>query len=357
VAALAAVLCAPTVLAGASDPAGATAGAVTAVPTGAVTAVPAGAVHAMHTGPQPTPAAAVASDAVVTVEHARECASVRRAGAVTVVVPVVVDMGGPSDEAEVSCVSVPAGSTDAQVLSARAKLLGLPSPRYAVSGLLCGIDGYPATGCGQQNGSHYAYWAYFHGGSSWTYASEGPASWTVSAGDVEGWRFEPEGSATPADPPPRSPSGAQTLCPASVPPTTTTTTPSSTAPSTSPPTTTATATGASGGQGGSGASPSSVNPSGPAPSVAGTGATGPTAARGARPDPGVGTTTSVPPPSPAPPGRSASPVRHQTPPSRLAVRRTPTNGGAPIGLIIAVVLIAALAAGAAFRARRRTAAQ
>ena len=132
----------------------------------------------------------------------RQCTSVRLVSARTMIIPVVVDTGGPSDTAEVACVTVPVGSNGAQVLTARAKLLGVPAPRYAESGLLCAIDGFPATGCGVQNGSHYAYWAYYHGGSSWTYASVGPASWKVSAGDVEGWRFQPEGSATPADPHP-----------------------------------------------------------------------------------------------------------------------------------------------------------
>ena len=335
VAALATVLCVPTISFVAAGQAGAAVGTVTAPRAGAVYA--------------PT---AATPDTAPTVTRARECASVHRAGAATVVVPVVVDMGGVSDEAEVSCISVATGSNDADVLSARAKLLGLPSPRYAVSGLLCAIDGYPATGCGQQSGTHYAYWAYFHGGSSWTYAGEGPASWTVSAGDVEGWRFEPQGSATPADPPPRSPSDSETLCPASVPPTTTTTTPSSTTPSTSPTTTAAAAaTGASGGPGGSPSSP--VSRPGPTPFVAGTRPPAPTGSRGGSADAGAGTTTSAPPPTTAPTGGPAFAVRRQTP-TRLAVRHHTANGGAPIGIIIAVVVIAVLAGGVAFRSRRRT---
>ncbi|MGO9335756.1 MAG: hypothetical protein ACLQCU_17200, partial [Acidimicrobiales bacterium] len=35
--------------------------------------------------------------------------------------------------------------------------------------------------------------------------------WKVSTGDVEGWRFEPDGSASPADPPPRAPSSPAAL--------------------------------------------------------------------------------------------------------------------------------------------------
>jgi len=305
------------------------------------------------------PAAAVAMrltavpapGAGATVHHTRLCASVRRATKTTIVVPVVVDRGGPSDQPEVSCVSVPAGSTDAQVLSARAKLLGRIAPRYAISGLLCGIDGYPATGCGQQSGSRYAYWAYFHGGSTWTYASVGPASWTVAAGDVEGWRYEPEGSATPADPPPRSPSDVSALCPASVPPTTTTT-PTGPAPTTVP-STTLPSTGPSGGRGPGTQTPapasspaSSSVSSGPKPFVAGPGTIG-TSAAGT----GAGTTTSAPPASGAT-GRVSSSTSRQPTPTRLASKRGPEHGGVPAGVIGAVVLIVLLATAAVIRTRR-----
>ena len=67
------------------------------------------------------------------------------------------------------------------------------------------------TGCGTESGGHYSYWAYWHGGARWLYANDGPGEWTVSRGDVEGWRFEPDGSASPADPPPRAPSTAAAL--------------------------------------------------------------------------------------------------------------------------------------------------
>ena len=296
--------------------------------------------------------------APVTLHHARECASVRRASAATIVVPVVVDLGGASDQPEVSCVSVPAGSNGAEVLAARAKLLGVPAPRYAISGLLCAIDGYPATGCGQQNGTHYAYWAYFHGGASWTYASVGPASWSIVAGDVEGWRFEPDGSATPADPPPRSASDAPTLCPASSPPTTTTTTPSGTTPSTAPATTVAPGPAAAGGHGGPGTTSPSAAPAGPTPFEAGTGAGGQATATGTdgpgrRTGGGAPTTTTAPSPSGAPAGATASEQRRGLP-TRLASRHGATPGGVPVGLIVAVALIALLAVAAVLRARRRT---
>lgn len=166
----------------------------------------------------------------------------------SVVVPIVVDFGSPGDQVSVTCVEVPNGSTGADVLSAQARVLGLAQPRYAASGLLCAIDGRPVSGCGTVHGGKYAYWAYFHGGPSWSYAEVGPASWAAVSGDVEGWRFEPNGSATPSDPAPRAASLESDLLPASPPSTTSTTTtiprpanpPTTSAPSpgaTSPPST------------------------------------------------------------------------------------------------------------------------
>ena len=124
---------------------------------------------------------------------------------------VVADFGGVNGKVIVTCVLAKAGESGAQVLQSQAQLLGYPSPRYAESGLLCAIDGYPTSGCGTQSGGHYAYWAYWHGGKRWQYANGGPGEWKVSKGDVEGWRFEPDGSATPADPPPRAASSATAL--------------------------------------------------------------------------------------------------------------------------------------------------
>lgn len=127
------------------------------------------------------------------------------------VVAVVVDFGGPDAKVLVSCVAARSGETGAQVLQAQGAPLGYPQPRYDESGLLCAIDGYPANGCGAESGGYYAYWAYWHGGKHWQYANDGPAGWTVSKADVEGWRFEPDGSASPSDSPPRALSSAVAL--------------------------------------------------------------------------------------------------------------------------------------------------
>jgi hypothetical protein len=128
-----------------------------------------------------------------------------------IVVAIVVDFGGTTAKVLVSCIATRPGVTGAQVLEDQSRLVGYPTPRYATSGLLCGIDGYPTTGCGTFSAGHYAYWAYWHGGSRWLYASDGPAEWTVSKGDVEGWRYEPDGTASPSDPPPRAGASAAEL--------------------------------------------------------------------------------------------------------------------------------------------------
>jgi hypothetical protein len=145
------------------------------------------------------------------------CPTLPIAKADQTIVPVVVDFGTSSDRAvSVSCMPVADGATGSDVLAARATALRAAAPVYAISGLLCSIDGYPVSGCGVRNGSDYAYWAYFHGGSRWTYASNGPAENVVRPGDVEGWRFEPDGTASPTDPPPRAASSVAALELASV---------------------------------------------------------------------------------------------------------------------------------------------
>lgn len=118
-------------------------------------------------------------------------------------VAVVVDFG---DGSPVSAVCVPAGSSDngAVVLAARAQQLGTPAPRFDSSGFVCGIDGYPTSGCGEQNGSTYAYWSYWHGSADggWSYSNVGPGGSRVHGDVVEGWRFQPQGAGNPSDPPP-----------------------------------------------------------------------------------------------------------------------------------------------------------
>jgi hypothetical protein len=273
--------------------------------------------------------------------HARLCAAAHRAGsrAGKVVVAVVVEIG--ADTPDVTCVAVGSGTSGSQVLVDRAHELGRPVPSYNESGLLCSVDGYPGTGCGTRSGDHFAYWAYFHGGASWTYANVGPAEWPVSAGDVEGWRFEPDGSGTPADPPPRSSSVWNDLC--GTPPTTTTTETTSSTPGYG---------GSTGHQASSaGSSPSGGGPDAPSSTPAGT-----TPATTARPStssrPASSTTTRPPSLAAAGSGSSGASPGGAPPTTGLAVRDTAAgSGGAVIAVVVVLVLIVALVVGAWFRRR------
>ena len=113
-------------------------------------------------------------------------------------VAVVVDtsgLPGGSSTPSVTCVVVGPGASGVTALTARAARLGTPAPRYNSSGLLCAIDGKPvAPACGTPSGTGFDYWAYWVGGSTWTYSNVGPASRAMLDGTVEGWRFIAGGS-------------------------------------------------------------------------------------------------------------------------------------------------------------------
>ena len=84
------------------------------------------------------------------------------AGQIRVVM--VVDPGETGPRGPMAtCLVVAAGTSGSKILAQRAAELGLPSPRYAGSGLLCGLDGFPATACPVNNGGSFAFWAYFNG--------------------------------------------------------------------------------------------------------------------------------------------------------------------------------------------------
>lgn len=175
-------------------------------------------------------------------------------------VTIVVDpgtVGGAPRGPEAHCVTVPQGATGAEVLAERARQLGRAHPRYASSGLLCGIDGYPSSGCGQHVSGGYEYWAYWSASDgTWRYSSQGPAYRKMHDGDVEGWRFV-RGSGGPGDPPPRrAPTSA---CPSG--------SPGPTSPSPTAPPSSSSSGGGSGG--GAGAAPTAPPPGpAPAPSLA-----------------------------------------------------------------------------------------
>lgn len=130
-------------------------------------------------------------------------------------VAVVVDLGphAVSPRFIVRCLKVPAGTNGSVVLASVTSSLHVAAPTYAVSGLLCSIDGYPSSGCGTPGRGGYAYWSYWHGvAGHWSYADVGPAEWTVRDEDVEGWRFESHGTAGPADPVPGSSATYRAVC-------------------------------------------------------------------------------------------------------------------------------------------------
>lgn len=128
---------------------------------------------------------------------------------------VVVDFGdtpGAPSGNTVTCVVVDGDDTAAEALEARARMLGRPAPRYNNAGLLCSLDGFPDGGCGERTAAGYRYWSYWFGGDGWSYASTGPAFHRAKAGGVVGWRFQPAGTATASDPPPRASARFAELC-------------------------------------------------------------------------------------------------------------------------------------------------
>lgn len=125
----------------------------------------------------------------------------------TICVGIVVAYGvaNPGSGANSTCVTVPTGSTGADVLAARARALGRPPPVYRSDGLLCQIDGYPRGKCVETGNGGYKYWSYWHlspGASRWQYSSAGVRQYTVRNGWVEGWSFQ-NGGGEGNTPPPR----------------------------------------------------------------------------------------------------------------------------------------------------------
>jgi hypothetical protein len=148
------------------------------------------------------PAAALATVAVLGAP-ALLLGPAQAATCVDVVVDYGTAAGAPSGPSR-ACVSLSGGDTGARVLTTRYRQLGTPKPRWNGE-FLCGIDGYPETGCGTTAGSPY--WSYWHKrGGCWVYSSLGPVSHTVrdddgdGRPDPEGWRYQsPNVRAVPRD--------------------------------------------------------------------------------------------------------------------------------------------------------------
>jgi hypothetical protein len=262
-------------------------------------------------------------------------------------VSVVVDDGTASPSAR--CFVLADGSTGADLLRERADALGLPRPRYASSGLLCAVDGYPAPpACGEVVGGLYQYWAYFQGtGGSWTYGSSvNPFTRRLRDGDVEGWRFTVRGTANGSADQPRVAPDPRVLFPPSPPPTTGALVP----PAASAPAPTAPA--------GTGPGVDAASGAGPAPGAA-AGAPGADDRAGSDPgvapaDPPVGTGDgdldlgpgTPDPGAPAGAGRPADQVAAGPLDAEPA-----SSSGAPAGPLVGLVVVAAVVGAAAVRFR------
>jgi len=147
--------------------------------------------------------------------EASSCSGPLSGGEIRVVIVVdAADFGGGSSAI---CLVVPTGTTGSQLLARRSAELGTGSVRYGSSGLLCAIDGLPATGCGDHNAGGFDYWGYFIGRSgSWVYGNINPFTRRLSDGDIEGWRYVRGGSGSAQDPAPRI-TPSQSLFPALAP--------------------------------------------------------------------------------------------------------------------------------------------
>ena len=277
-------------------------------------------------------------------------------------VSVVIDDGSGAGAV---CVTVPSGSTGADVLVERARVLGTPAPRWDGSGLLCALDGVPASGCGERTDDGYLYWSYWRGDTgTWQYSSVGPATRRVSAGAVEGWRFV-AGAGNPTDPPPRHAPDADAICGTTPPPTTPTTAPP--APTTPPPSAAPSPapTGAAGEPtGGSSAPASGTAPATTVGSSTGSAAAGPVGtdetgagpsgadpSGGAAPDAGGATAASGDPAGEGTAASGGAGAGETAAPLPVSSRRD-DNGGFPLSTLLGVVLLATLGAGAVVRSRR-----
>jgi hypothetical protein len=262
---------------------------------------------------------------------AGSCSGPLDSGQIRVVM--VVDPGETGPRApQATCLVVAAGTSGSKVLAQRASELGLPSPRYTGSGLLCGLDGFPETACPVNNGGSYAYWAYFNGsGGGWSFGHDNPFVRRMVDGEIMGWRYT-TGSADGDAPIPRiAPSGSL------FPPLT----PATTAPAPAPlPSSGASSSGSTGGAGAGavGGSSTSAAPSAPVDPAGPVDATGST-----------DTTLSAATSAVAGDGSGGTEELAAAPASSSGADR-----GRWVGLVIAVTAVGALAVGAVTRSRARS---
>jgi hypothetical protein len=129
-------------------------------------------------------------------------------------VTVVVDFGSLGGGTQVRCATgSPSSGLDALSKAGFGYTFVSSQP-----GLVCRIDGKPASQSCAHSPPSDAYWAYYHAsrGGHWTYSTAGAGNRTPPPGSVEGWAFGD--SATPSVAPPPPP--ATTTTRAEAPPTT-----------------------------------------------------------------------------------------------------------------------------------------
>lgn len=109
-----------------------------------------------------------------------------QAASAKICVALVVDARSIGSDVSTSCAKVAKGSTGVQVLQAAGHSLAFRS-----DGLLCTIDGLPKSGCSAVDDTHF--WAYWHrapGSTTWTYSSEGAATYEPVNASTEGWVYD-----------------------------------------------------------------------------------------------------------------------------------------------------------------------
>ena len=260
------------------------------------------------------------------------CAGPLGTGQIRVVL--VVDPGETGPRGPMAtCLVVAAGTSGSKILAQRASELGLPAPRYAGSGLLCGLDGFPATACPVNNGGSFAFWAYFNGSDSgWSFGLDNPFVRRMVDGEIMGWRYT-TGSTEGDAPAPRIAPG-RSLFPAL--------TPAATTPPAPAPT----------------AAPAPGGPTGAPGAVGGGGsaATDPTGAPvdpSATTDPAGGDGAAADPASTTADGIGSTDASTQAEELAAAPASSSSATGRWVGLAVAVAAVGALAFGAVTRSRSR----
>jgi hypothetical protein len=250
-------------------------------------------------------------------------------------VVMVVDPGETGPRGPMAtCLVVAAGTSGSKILAQRASELGLPVPRYAGSGLLCGLDGFPATACPVNNGGSFAFWAYFNGsGGSWSFGHDNPFVRRMVDGEIMGWRYT-TGSTEGDAPAPRIAPSSSLFPPLTPAPTA----PPATAPSaTAAPRVEGLGGGSASGAGGTGGA-AAVDPAAAAADPA---TAGPVEGAGALDT----STTSA--------GSGSTDASTQAEELAAEPARSPSTTGRWVGLAVALAAVGALAFGAVTRTRAR----